>query len=165
MLMQDPVESSANSSFSQPGERCEFYNLLCQQRDLYRELKVLTDRQHRAVLSGAVNQLLGVLSKRRSVLERLALMNKKIGPLQAKWNRDDPRVRSTQANEIRQVVGEVRGLLKDIIAIDQASRDRLQADRNNTSKQLLDLGQSNQSVKAYTATPRMNASALTDQTG
>lgn len=163
MLMKESTDRSMDPRVSQTENHCEFYNLLCQQRDLYRELKVLTDRQHRAVLSGAVNQLIGVLSKRRNVLERLSLMNKKISPLQARWNHEAPNQRRTQANEIRQVVAEVRGLLREIIQTDEASREKLEKNRDEVSTQLVSLGQSHRSVKAYASKPSVEASWITDQ--
>ncbi len=53
---------------------------LTQQRDLYQQLKTLSDQQGQLIADGQAEQLLAVLSQRQGLVDQLTQLNEKIVP-------------------------------------------------------------------------------------
>ena len=65
----------------------ELLLLLSQQRHLYHQLKILTDRQHQSAGTNSPEMLSDIISKRRKLTEKLRKLDDKLRPIKANWRK------------------------------------------------------------------------------
>ena len=92
----------------------ELLFLLRQQRYLYHQLKILTERQRQLVGRNSPELLLEVIFGRRKLVEKLRGLDEKLRPIKSNWQKLSSRIRpecKAQAceavNQIQQIVGEI----------------------------------------------------------
>jgi len=95
----------------------ELLFLLRQQRYLYHQLKILSQRQHELAGTSSPELLLEVITGRRKLVEKLRQINDKLRSVRMNWPKVvaqiEPKHRD-QANrmvsEVEQIIGEIRSI-------------------------------------------------------
>lgn len=92
----------------------ELLFLLRQQRRLYHQFKMLTDRQRQLAGTDSPEQLLEVVFGRRKLLEKLRELDGKLRPIKANWQRLSAQIGPehkaqayNMANQVKEIVGEI----------------------------------------------------------
>ena len=92
----------------------ELLFLLRQQRCLYHQFKMLSDRQRQLAGTDSPEQLLEVVFGRRKLLEKLRELDGKLRPIKANWQRLSAQIGPEHkaqaykmANQVKEIVGEI----------------------------------------------------------
>jgi len=92
----------------------ELLFLLRQQRYLYHQLKILTDRQQQLAGTNSPELLLGLISGRRKLVEKLRELEDKLRPIKANWQKLSGRIGPEHkiqahktANQVQEIIGEI----------------------------------------------------------
>ena len=92
----------------------ELLFLLRQQRYLYHQLKILTDRQQQSTGTTPPELLLELISGRRKLAEKLRELEDKLRPIKANWQKLSGRIVPEHkvqayktANQVQEIIGEI----------------------------------------------------------
>ncbi|MEM6392331.1 MAG: flagellar export chaperone FlgN [Planctomycetota bacterium] len=138
--------------------------LVTEQRDQYTALKSLADQQQALIEQGQAEQLLSVISKRQSVIDRLGDLSRQLDPHRATLTQ---LVESTQDDTnaaLRTLVREVQDLLQSIIQQDQRDTQQLQAARDQVATTIKTTNTS-RAVHAAYQRQQSNTNRFTNQQG
>lgn len=94
----------------------ELLSLLKQQRYLYHQLRLLTDRQRRHAGTNSPKLLLEIISGRRKLVEKLRELNTKLHPIKTGWNELSPRIGPQHHAKARELATQTRRILAEITA-------------------------------------------------
>jgi hypothetical protein len=94
----------------------ELLSLLKQQRYLYHQLRLLTDRQRRHAGTSSPKLLLEIISGRRKLVEKLRELNTRLHPIKAGWNKLSPRISPEHHAQARELAAQTRHILAEIAA-------------------------------------------------
>ncbi|MFI4862163.1 MAG: flagellar export chaperone FlgN [Phycisphaerales bacterium JB063] len=142
--------------------------LLSRQRDLYQNLKALSDDQGRLIADGETEQLLSLLARRQGVIEQLSACSLEISPHRAAIAALAGESESATARQVRTLVDDVRELLESIIQQDDAGRREMEAARDEIGSQLRQTAAAPSVLGAYGntgAARKGSAARFTDQRG
>jgi len=142
---------TAAAASSQLNEADHLAALLTQQRDLYRELGGLSSRQQELIDAGRTEELLGVLTQRQTLIDRLTACNKEVAPLRSRLGDIAAAAPAATRDTIRDRVDEVQGLLEEIIGRDEADRAKLEASRKRVGDEMKRVNAAPAAVNAYRA--------------
>ncbi|MFP4144968.1 MAG: flagellar export chaperone FlgN [Phycisphaeraceae bacterium] len=138
---------------------------LSRQRDLYLQLKQLSDQQAGLIEEGQTEQLLSVLSQRQSLVDQLGGLTRQLAPLREAWPKLAGTLADDQRDRINGLLGEVELLLESIVQQDDRDRAKLSAAKQQVSSQLSQVSSAGQAVSAYQAAPKQQAPRFTDRQG
>lgn len=131
-------------------------SLLARQRDLYRSLKALAQRQRALITAGRQEELLGVLAERQKVVEQLTALNDEVKTLRERWGRVYWSLNASERNRADAMVQEVQQTLAEILAADEHDARLLSARIAGGRRESLEAAESQRLHRAYvasTATP------------
>jgi hypothetical protein len=114
----------------------QLITLLSQQRDLYRKLRDLSDKQRSMIAGDHPELLLGILRERQDLVSALARLNDELAPFRRHWDTmyaGLPNERRTQASDLLQ---EINSLLRVILRTDQEDGALLSARRQVIAAQI-----------------------------
>ncbi|HUW18654.1 MAG TPA: hypothetical protein VMW16_05075 [Sedimentisphaerales bacterium] len=94
----------------------ELLSLLKQQRYLYHQLKMLTDRHRQAAGTTSPELLLEVIYGRRKLVEKLRQLNHKLRPIRAGWDKLSPQIEPEHKAQASSVATQVKKIVADIVA-------------------------------------------------
>ena len=152
---------------STPGPE-QLQSLLTRQRDLYQQLKSLSDQQGGLIAAGEAEQLLTLLGQRQQLVEELGVLSVEISPHRAAIASLAGDAAGPYAATLRSLVDEVRGLLGSIIEQDDAGQKELEAARDEVGGQLRRAAGAPAALGAYrggAALAAAPAPRFTDQRG
>lgn len=136
----------------------ELIQLLEEKRDQCVALRGLVDQQRQAITGDEPERLLEVLSRRKTILNRLGELAQGLRPYQASWTE----VRRLLSEEVRrqvdQLVNEVNTALGAILHADEEDTKLLSARKSSTAQQLSSLHAGRQAGSAYAASENAGAS-------
>lgn len=95
----------------------ELLFLLRQQRYLYHQLKILTDRQHQLAGTNSPELLLEVIIGRRKLVEKLRELNDKLRPIKANWQKLSPQIQPEHKLQANKIANEVQEIIGQIVAL------------------------------------------------
>jgi len=140
--------------------------LLARQRDLYCQLKALSDQQGAMIAQGQAEQLLTLLAQRQSIVDELGELSIEISPVRSQIDAIMQAAQGEAATQIRSLVEEVKGLLESIIAQDDRGQEDLRQSRQEVSSQLTQVTGATSAVNAYSAAGAAKSSPrFTDHKG
>lgn len=145
-----------NMTMDQAGERISA--LLNEQRDLYRQLVRLADRQRGMITGNQPERLLGILAERQHLIDRLTAAGKQLKPYQVHWQQVRESLTEEQARGIDGLVGEVNALLAEILRKDEADTALLSARKSETGRALQMVKTGRRAGAAYAATGQQTTS-------
>jgi len=137
--------------------------LLTRQRDLYRELYELANRQESLVVSNDTDGLLSLLSSRQRLVDRLMDLNESLVPMRAQSERILATMPPQQREEVRALVGQVNDLLGTILKRDESDTATLSQRRNRIQQELQQAATGQQANRAY-ASQSVDGPRYMDQT-
>ena len=94
----------------------ELLSLLKQQRYLYHQLKMLTDRQQQLARTSSPELLLEVISGRRKLIEKLHELNDKMRPIKANWQKVRTRIEPEHKAKARETANQIQDIIGQIMA-------------------------------------------------
>jgi chaperonin cofactor prefoldin len=140
--------------------------LLAGQRDLYRQLKTLSEQQSRCVREGSTEELLSVLSQRQSVIEALSLSNAELAPYRDRWGDLATSAAPDQRQQVRDSLDEIERVLREVVEQDDRDRTELKSVQQQIGAQLNQVGKAGRAIRAY-GSPSTNTKppVFTDRQG
>jgi hypothetical protein len=94
-------------------------SLLSQQRDLYRRLRELSDRQRALIAGDRPEMLLSILRDRQDLVTGLARLNGELGPFRRNWDAMYAALPEEHRRQSSDLLQEINGLLRVILQTDQ----------------------------------------------
>jgi hypothetical protein len=94
----------------------ELLSLLRQQRYLYHQLKILTDRQQQSAGTNSPELLLEFISGRRKLVEKLRELDDKLRPVKANWQKLTSRISPDHKVQARKMANQVQEIIGEILA-------------------------------------------------
>ncbi|XAL99020.1 flagellar export chaperone FlgN [Phycisphaeraceae bacterium D3-23] len=165
------AENTASQPLSEAGPAPtpeQLMQLLSRQRDLYQNLKALSDDQGRLIAEGETEQLLSLLARRQGLVEQLGECSLEISPHRAAIASLASDSDAAVSRQVRTLVDDVRELLESIIQQDDAGRREMEAARDEIGSQLRETAAAPRVLGAYgnAGSPRpQSAARFTDQRG
>jgi len=89
--------------------------LLRQQRNLYHQLKTLTDRQRQLAGTNSPELLVQIISGRRKLIAKLRQINEKLSLIKASWPKISVQIGIEHKTQARQIADEAQRILKQIL--------------------------------------------------
>ncbi|GAB4111149.1 MAG: hypothetical protein Kow00105_19820 [Phycisphaeraceae bacterium] len=143
---------SPTTGYDHPDPKAGFevmFRLLTEQRDLYRQLKALSDQQSASIREGSTEQLLSVLSQRQNVIDSLSRLNAELAPYRDRWSQISDSVGDARKTQLRDMLDEIEQLLQQVVAQDEKDREDLKLAQQQIGTQLTRVGQAGRVLKAY----------------
>lgn len=97
----------------------ELITLLEQQRDHYRRLRELSDRQRSTIAGDRPERLLQILSERQELVAALARLNDRLAPFRRQWDDVYAALPDERRQQASALLHEINGLLRGILRADQ----------------------------------------------
>ncbi len=94
-------------------------DLLTQQRDLYRSLRQLGEKQRSMISGDRPELLLNILRDRQDLVTSLARLNHELGPYRRNWDTMYSALPEQQREQASAILHEINGLLRVILQTDQ----------------------------------------------
>lgn len=139
---------------------------LTQQRDLYHQLKVLSDQQGQCIADGEGEQLLAVLSQRQGLVDQIAQLNEQLAPFKQHWPELSEQLDASQREQVNSLLEEVESLLEAIIHQDDRHRQQLQTAKQQIGRQIEQTHTAGRALNAYKpAGPAAGPARFTDRKG
>ncbi len=141
-------------------------SLLNGQRDLYHQLKALSQQQTRCIREGSTEQLLSVLSERQAVIEALSRSNAELAPYRDKWGELTAAAEPQQRQQVRETLDEIERVLKEVVEQDERDRVELKGAQQQIGAQLTQVNKAGRAINAYgPPKSRPHVSSFTDKQG
>lgn len=109
---------------------------LAEQVECHRRLSKLSQIQHEHIRQGRVEQLLEVLSSRKTVVEQMSAAEQTLAPIKKHWTEFLAKLSEADRQKAESLMTESRQLLEQITAADQDDALVLQQRRLNIGKEL-----------------------------
>ena len=110
--------------------------LLTQQRDYYRQLGALSQRQRSLVSGDRPELLLNLLRERQEVVTALARLNVELGPFRRNWDALYGALPAAERARTAELLHEINGLLRVILRTDQEDGALLAARKQAVAAEL-----------------------------
>lgn len=140
--------------------------LLSGQRDLYRQLKTLSQQQAACIREGSTEQLLSLLSQRQAVIDDLSRSNAELAPYRDRWTQLAEAADPTQKQSLRELLNEIDRVLREVVEQDERDRTELKGVQQQIGTQLMRVGKAGQAIRAYgPASTNTKPPVFTDRRG
>lgn len=139
--------------------------LLTQQRDLYLQLKTLSDQQASLIVGGETEQLLSVLAHRQRLVDALTRLNRDLAGYRQQMPDLQNDLPPADRDRVRALMDEVDGLLHAIIEQDDRDRQQLQAAQQKVGVQIHQAARGGAAMQAYRSAPVRTDPRFTDRHG
>ena len=135
-----------------PRDTVELMELLRRQRDSYRDLRRLAERQRRLISEDHPGDLLLLLAQRQKLTREIVEMGQQLAPARQSWSATRESLDPAERREAEQMLAEASGLLGRIIADDEQDARLLAARKTQTAAAIEAARADRQAVVAYAAT-------------
>jgi hypothetical protein len=125
--------------------------LLTEQRDLYRQLQGLADRQRGFITGNQPERLLTILAERQQLIDRLQVVSHRLRPFRSHWRELREEMDPARGQEADGLVAEVDGLLANILKQDEADAALLSVRKSETQQRIGAVQAGRQVSRAYAA--------------
>ncbi len=123
--------------------------ILDEQIEAYEELLGLAESQGALIDEGKSDELIALLARRQTVVERATQIGRRLEPFTARWGELAPRLGDGQRREIADRTSRLDSLLERIAAVDDADRRRLEQRRDEVGREIGSLASKRSAVAAY----------------
>jgi len=123
--------------------------MFTRQRDLYRQLRALADRQRALVTSSEPEALLGLLAQRQKIVSQLSTLNEQVKSARERWSHIYAAMDAARRRQADSLLGEVQTTLADILAGDERDARLLSARMADVKQQSASLAESRRAHAAY----------------
>ena len=135
--------------------------LLTEQRDLYAQLRNLSERQSAHIDEGRTEHLLSILSDRQGLVQGLTAINADLAPLRGRMSELSAAAPAADRQRLRSLVDEVQHLLESIIESDDRDRRALEDARTRVGQELTRTAAAPRALRAYRSTGSAPSTAAT----
>jgi len=125
--------------------------LLLKQRDLYRQLAALAERQSRLITSQTPERLLEVLAERQQVVESIQKTNNALEPFRNRWGAVCKLLDDEQKQIAGEAIAEISRLVRSILERDQRDGELLRIRCRQVADQLHTARVGRDMLRAYGA--------------
>ncbi|MBB6430730.1 flagellar protein FlgN [Algisphaera agarilytica] len=146
-----PPPASLSDAVQSDGQADQLIEMLTQQRDLYKSLEALSGKQQEIIAQGQAEQLLGVLSERQVIVDRLTQINQDLSPLRGRMSEIAEASTEAKRQLLRSLVDEVQAMLESIIQRDEQDRQSLEASKAQVGQELAKVKTAPAAINAYKA--------------
>lgn len=137
-------------------------DLLKQQNELYRRLRVLADRQKTLVTEDEVQPLLVLLAERQRLVDGLVELNRQLAPYRADWTARYGRLDPATRKQVAALLEEANAALGTVLQGDQRDSAALEARRQDLGGRLSKTDAANRASMAYASAGGRGRPNLTD---
>lgn len=134
---------------SDPNWPSMLIDLLEQQRSAYAQLQSFSEQQSRLIEESEAEKLLGLLSQRQGVIDRLSQINRQLDPYRQQWPELWAGLDAPMRRRVQGLIDEVQVMLDQIVARDDEDRASLLAQRKRMAEQLHQLHRGSAVNRAY----------------
>lgn len=127
----------------------ELLTLLTQQRDLYRRLRELAERQRALICGERPELLLNILSERQGLVASLTRLNEQLAPYRRRWDELYAGFAEPIRLQAATLLAEINETLRVIIATDQEDTALLSARKEAVGRELGTLAGGQSANAAY----------------
>jgi hypothetical protein len=113
--------------------------LLREQRDLYRRLQELSERQRRLISGDRPELLLNILRDRQTLVESLARINKQLSPYRRSWREIYDTLPERDRDTASGLLEEINGMLQTILKADKEDQALLSARKQAVANSVSDV--------------------------
>jgi len=124
-------------------------DLLREQRDLYRRLQELSDRQRNLISGDRPELLLNILRDRQMLVESLARVNQQLSPYRQSWQEIYATLPPADRQTASSLLDEINGMLQLILKADQEDQALLSARKQAVARSLNDVSGGRVANTAY----------------
>lgn len=139
--------------------------LLGKQRDLYRALRVLSEKQRSMIAGDRPELLLEILRDRQDLVTALARLNEELGPFRRNWDGVYAALPDPQREQASEILHEVNSLLHVILQTDQEDGALLSARKQAVQEEIADASGGQVANAAYARQARAGGTRAADMTG
>jgi flagellar biosynthesis/type III secretory pathway chaperone len=111
-------------------------DLLSQQRDLYQNLRELSEKQRAMIAGDRPELLLTILRDRQDLVTSLARLNEALGPYRRNWDAMYAALPDAQREQAAAILHEINDLLRTILRTDQEDGALLSARKQSVGAEL-----------------------------
>jgi len=123
--------------------------LLRRQRDLYRKLQDLSERQRNLIAGDRPELLLNILRDRQTLVTGLAKVNEELAPYRRDWQKVHESLPDGVRETASRLLDEINGMLQFILKTDQEDQALLSARKQAVARSLNDLSGGRTANAAY----------------
>ncbi|MBN1345977.1 MAG: flagellar export chaperone FlgN [Phycisphaerae bacterium] len=123
--------------------------LLEQQRECYRGLKRLAEKQRRLIADEDPEALLKILAERQRLVDQLGELNKSLQPYRQEWANTYTQMKSERRQYVQQVLDEINTLLGSIMLTDAEDSRMLSASKANVRNRIQEATSGRMANSAY----------------
>lgn len=123
--------------------------LLTEQRDLYRKLQELSDRQRDLIAGDRPEQLLSILRDRQTLVTALARVNEQLAPYRRNWQSIYETLPERDKRNASELLEQINGMLQVILRTDQEDQALLSARKQAVARSLNDVNGGRAANAAY----------------
>ncbi len=127
----------------------QLIDLLTRQRDVYKGLRTLSEKQRTLISGDRPDQLLGILGDRQNLVMELAQLNERMGPYRRNWSEAYDALRDDQRTLVSQLLHEINSLLRTILHTDHEDSNLLSARKQSVVKDIAGVSGGQQANQAY----------------
>lgn len=136
--------------------------LLQDQQELYRQLRLLADRQKALVAQDESEMLLSLLTERQRLVDALGGLNARLAPYRENWTHFFAGLKEASRKQVADLLEDVNGALSAILQSDQKDTAILTAKRQSMAGQLAAFDAGSRASAAYAKATGASQSRLTD---
>lgn len=125
--------------------------LLEGQRDCYRRLKELAERQRRLITDQVPEALLKVLAERQRLVDQLSGLSTALEPFRQEWANTYGRMKADQRRQVQALLDEINTLLGAIMLTDAEDSRLLAASKEGVREQIQSAASGRMANTAYAA--------------
>lgn len=140
-------------------------DLLGKQRDLYRGLRELSEKQRSMIAGDRPELLLGILRHRQDLVTTLARLNEELGPFRRNWDSVYAALPDPQRRQASEILHEVNSLLHVILRTDQEDGALLSARKQAVGEEIADVSGGQAANAAYARQAEAGDARAADVTG
>lgn len=140
--------------------------LLKEQRDLYRGLQELSERQRTLIAGDRPELLLNILRDRQTLVTALAKVNQQLSPYRRNWQSIHETLPEVTRHTASELLEEINGMLQVILKTDQEDQALLSARKQAVARSLSDVSGGRVANAAYAQhAGQADGNAQADMTG
>lgn len=139
--------------------------LLSQQRDLYRSLQALSERQRTLISGDRPELLLNILRDRQDLVTSLAHLNEDLGPYRRNWDATYAALPENMRAQASEILHDINALLRAILRTDQEDGALLSARKESTATEMANNTGAQIANNAYAKQATTGKTNAADMTG
>lgn len=150
---------------SGPADSERLLDLLSRQRDLYRKLKSLSERQRGMIAGDRADLLLGILQERQAHVNELTALNQQLSPFRRNWDQTLASLADDARQNVSQLLAAINTLLSGILATDKEDGALLSARKQMVASELSGLSGGRIANQCYARSTPATGTSSADLTG